>query len=140
MVEIGDIWEGSAAADVWLHPGDYLDFRKYALSGLSDLGFLDRLLDLFADTLRVISGVGGKTLMTCIVVTAADRLRAQRADRRGRRSRSQGAGASDEEEKSDEPAQFSKLGLSLWKDVVITSFFRFVFQVLESFASILTIT
>ena len=32
------IWEGSAAADVWLHPDDHLDFRKYALSGLSDLG------------------------------------------------------------------------------------------------------
>ena len=79
-----EIWEGSAAADVWLHPDDYLDFRKYALSGLSDLGFLDHLLDLFASTLRVISGVGGKTLMTCIVVTAADRLRARRASGRGR--------------------------------------------------------
>ena len=71
-----EIWEGSAAADVWLYADDYLDFRKYALSGLSDLGFLDHLLDLFAGTLRVISGVGGKTLMACIVVTAADRLRA----------------------------------------------------------------
>ena len=97
-----EIWEGSAAADVWLHPDDYLDFRKYALSGLSDLGFLDHLLDRFADTLRVISGVGGKTLMTCIVVTAADRLRAHRASGRGRRSQSRDAGDSDEEEKSDE--------------------------------------
>ena len=35
-----EIWEGSAAADVWLYSSDYLDFRKYALSGLSDLGFL----------------------------------------------------------------------------------------------------
>ena len=99
-----EIWEGSAAADVWLHPDDYLDFRKYALSGLSDLGFLDHLLDRFADTLRVISGVGGKTLMTCILVTAADRLRVLRASGRGRRAtRSQDAAAnSDEEEKSDE--------------------------------------
>ena len=32
-----EIWEGSAAADVWLYALDYLDFRKYALSGLSDL-------------------------------------------------------------------------------------------------------
>ena len=56
-----EIWEGSAAADVWLYPDDYLDFRKYALSGLSDLGFLDHPIDLFADTLRVISGVGAKT-------------------------------------------------------------------------------
>ena len=97
-----EIWEGSAAADVWLHPDDYLDFRKYALSDLSDLGFLDHLLDHFADTLRVISGVGGKTLMACVIVTAADRLCAQRTSGRGRRSRSQGAGDSDDEEKSDE--------------------------------------
>ena len=68
-----EIWEGSAAADVWLYSDDYLDFRKYALAGLSDLGFLDHLLDHFADTLRVISGVGGKTMMACIVVTAAVR-------------------------------------------------------------------
>ena len=55
-----EIWEGSAAADVWLHPGDYLDFRKYALSGLSDLGFLDHLLDRFADTLDPATpGYGG---------------------------------------------------------------------------------
>ena len=98
-----EIWEGSAAADVWLHPDDYLDFRKYALSGLSDLGFLDHLLDRFADTLRVISGVGGKTLMTCILVTAADRLRVLRASGRGRRAtRSQDAAADSDEEKSDE--------------------------------------
>ena len=30
-----EIWEGSAAADVWLYAADYLDFRTYALSGLS---------------------------------------------------------------------------------------------------------
>ena len=99
-----EIWEGSAAADVWLYADDYLDFRKYALSGLSDLGFLDHLLDLFAGTLRVISGVGGKTLMTCVIVTAADRIRARRASGRGRRAtRSQDRAVdSDEEEKSDE--------------------------------------
>ena len=97
-----EIWEGSAAADVWLHPDDYLDFRKYALSGLSDLGFLDHLLELFASTLRVISGVGGKTLMTCIVVSAADRLRARRASGRGRRAtRSQDRAAASDDEDSD---------------------------------------
>ena len=47
-----EIWEGSAAADVWLYAADYLDFRKYALSGLSDLGFLDHLLRLFPGTLQ----------------------------------------------------------------------------------------
>ena len=46
-----EIWEGSAAADVWLYAADYLDFRKYALAGLSDLGFLDHLIDHFASTL-----------------------------------------------------------------------------------------
>ena len=51
-----EIWEGSAAADVWLYSADYPDFRKYALAGLSDLGFLDHLLDGFSG---VISGVGG---------------------------------------------------------------------------------
>ena len=71
-----ETWEGSAAADVWLYSDEYLDFRKYALAGLSDLGFLDHLLDHFASTLRVISRAGGKTLMACVVVTAADRLRA----------------------------------------------------------------
>ena len=97
-----EIWEGSAAADVWLYAADYLDFRKYALAGLSDLGFLDHLIDEFASTLRIISGVGGKTLMACVVVTAADRLRARRAPRRGRqRTRSQGAAGSDDEENAD---------------------------------------
>ena len=91
-----EIWEGSAAADVWLYSADYLDFRKYALAGLSDLGFLDHLLDHFADTLRVISGVGGKTMMACIVVTAADRLRAPT------RSRTRSGDGSDEEKRSDE--------------------------------------
>ena len=44
MFEIGDtkfVWEGSAAAGVWLHPDGYLDFRKYSSAGLSDLGFRD---------------------------------------------------------------------------------------------------
>ena len=97
-----EIWEGSAAADVWLYADDYLDFRKYALSGLSDLGFLDHLLDHFADTLRVISGVGAKTLMVCAVVTAGDRLRARRQQRGRRRTRSQSASADGGDSGDDE--------------------------------------
>ena len=81
-----EIWEGSAAADVWLYAADYLDFRKYALSGLSDLGFLDHLLRLFPGTLRVISGFGKPTGMLCVLVTAGARLRQRRRDR-GRRRR-----------------------------------------------------
>ena len=94
-----EIWEGSAAADVWLYAADYLDFRKYALAGLSDLGFLDHLIDHFASTLRVISGVGGKTLMTCVVVAAADRIRARKASGRGR-TRTQDS----DDEKADDAA------------------------------------
>ena len=69
-----EIWEGSAAADVWLYSSDYLDFRKYALSGLSDLGFLDHLLRLFPGTLRVISGFGKPTGMTIVAVVLHNRL------------------------------------------------------------------
>ena len=58
-----EIWEGSAAADVWLYATDYADFRKYALSGLSGLGFLDHPLRLFPGTLRVVSGFGKPTGM-----------------------------------------------------------------------------
>ena len=83
-----EIWEGSAAADVWLYASDYLDFRKYALSGLSDLGFLDHLLRLFPGTLRVISGFGKPTGMVCTLLVAGARLRQRRRDRdRGRGAR-----------------------------------------------------
>ena len=83
-----EIWEGSAAADVWLYASDYLDFRKYALSGLSDLGFLDHLLRLFPGTLRVISGFGKPTGMVCTLLVAGARLRQRRRDRdRGRGNR-----------------------------------------------------
>ena len=83
-----EIWEGSAAADVWLYASDYLDFRKYALSGLSDLGFLDHLLRLFPGTLRVISGFGKPTGMVCTLLVAGARLRQRRRDRGRRRGRS----------------------------------------------------
>ena len=42
------VWEASALADVWSRAGEYLDFRSYALCGLSDLGYFDHLLEDFA--------------------------------------------------------------------------------------------
>mgnify|MGYP006873614323 FL=1 len=65
------VWEASALADVWARSSEYLDFRSYALCGLSDLGYLDHLLDDFAPTLRVLAGYGAKTGLACLVATAA---------------------------------------------------------------------
>ena len=39
------VWEGSALPGAWDDVDGYLDFRTYALDRLSDLGFLDVLLD-----------------------------------------------------------------------------------------------
>ena len=36
-----ELWEGSALADVWLRSAEYLEFRTYALSCLSDLAFCE---------------------------------------------------------------------------------------------------
>ena len=66
------IWEASSAlADVWSRASEYLDFRSYALCGLSDLGYMDHLLGDFAPTLRVLAGYGAKTGLACAVATAA---------------------------------------------------------------------
>ena len=35
-----EVWENSAAHDVWTRPHEYLDFRTYVLSTLGDMGFL----------------------------------------------------------------------------------------------------
>ena len=40
-----DGWEGPALPDAWDDVDGYLDFRTYALDPLSDLGFLDVVLD-----------------------------------------------------------------------------------------------
>ena len=61
-----EVWEGSALADVWLRSAEYLEFRVYALSCLSDLGFFDRLLDDFNPTLRVLGGVGAATCLSVL--------------------------------------------------------------------------
>ena len=60
------VWEASALADVWARSSEYLDFRFYALGGLSDLGYLDHLLDDFAPTLRALAGYGAKTGLVCV--------------------------------------------------------------------------
>ena len=47
-----EVWENSAAHDVWTRPHEYLDFRSYILSALGDMGYLDHLIDDFNETLR----------------------------------------------------------------------------------------
>ena len=64
------IWGASALADVWSRASEYLDFRSYALCGLSDLGYMDHLLGDFAPTLRVLAGYGAKTGLVCAIATA----------------------------------------------------------------------
>ena len=90
------VWEASALADVWARSSEYLDFRSYALCGLSDLGYLDHLLDDFAPTLRVLAGYGAPTGLVCLVATAAELAAARR--RRNQRTSSSSA----DEEKTDD--------------------------------------
>ena len=107
---------------------DYLDFRKYALSGLSDLGFLDHLLRLFPGTLRVISGFGKPTGMLCVLVTAGARLRQRRRDRGRRRGRSAGPPANSGDGGSDS-GDDGRDGFS--EDDVRTSAYNFVSRLLR---------
>ena len=44
-----EVWENSAAHDVWTRPHEYLDFRTYVLSTLGDMGFLDHLIEDYGD-------------------------------------------------------------------------------------------
>ena len=61
-------WEASALPGAWDDVDGYLDFRTYALDRLSDLGFLDILLDDLrtsaAPVLRVIADCGDYTPRT----------------------------------------------------------------------------
>ena len=75
------VWEASALADVWSRASEYLDFRSYALCGLSDLGYLDHLLDDFAPTLRVLAGYGAPTGLVCLIATATELAAAWRRRR-----------------------------------------------------------
>ena len=36
-----EVWENSAAHDVWTRPHEYLDFRSYVLSTLGDMGYIN---------------------------------------------------------------------------------------------------
>ena len=93
------VWEASALADVWSRASEYLDFRSYAICGLSDLGYFDHLLEDFAPTLRVLAGYGAKTGLLCVVATAAGVAAARR--RRSQRAQ-RSPGASSDEEKADD--------------------------------------
>ncbi len=55
------VWDGSAAKAVWDDLEGYLDWRSYTLDRLSDLGYLDHLLDEMDEPLREIDDVGKKT-------------------------------------------------------------------------------
>ena len=69
------VWEGSALPGAWDDVDGYLDFRTYALDRLSDLGFLDVLLDdlktTSAPVLRVIADCGDYTGMAVLLIAAA---------------------------------------------------------------------
>ena len=62
-----EIWEGSAHENVWSEVDQYVDFRSYALSKLSDFGYLDHLLDDLSGTLRIIAGFGAATSIKCVL-------------------------------------------------------------------------
>mgnify|MGYP007086394216 CR=1 FL=1 len=64
-----EIWEGSAHENVWSEVDQYVDFRSYALSKLSDFGYLDHLLDDLSGTLRIIAGFGAATSIKCLLRT-----------------------------------------------------------------------
>ena len=86
-----EVWEASALPGAWDDVDGYLDFRTYALDRLSDLGFLDILLDDLrtsaAPVLRVIADCGDYTGMTVLLVGAAAAAASFRLDARRGRSR-----------------------------------------------------
>ena len=106
-----EVWEASALPGAWDDVDGYLDFRTYALDRLSDLGFLDILLDDLrtsaAPVLRVIADCGDYTGMTVLLVGAA----AAAASSSGRSSRSKtstdGAGGDEDEEKDGDGRGFT---------------------------------
>ena len=55
------VWDESASKEAWEDLDGYLDWRSYTLDRLSDLGYLDHLLDAMDDPLREIDDVGKKT-------------------------------------------------------------------------------
>ena len=52
------VWDGSAKNDVWSFPNKYFDWRMYTLDRLSDMGFLDHLIDDMDEKLREIDDIG----------------------------------------------------------------------------------
>ena len=62
-----EIWEGSASENVWSEVDQYVEFRSYALSKLSDFGYFDHLLEDLNGAFRVIAGFGAATSMKCLL-------------------------------------------------------------------------
>ena len=67
-----DVWDNSNTRDVWARTDEYFEFRKYVLSKLSDMGFLDVLLKDLKEgkALRVINGIGAITGIAVTIVAA----------------------------------------------------------------------
>ena len=63
------VWEGSAKENVWSEVDQYIEFRSYALSKLSDFGYFDHLSEDLGGTFRVIGGFGAATAMKCLLGT-----------------------------------------------------------------------
>ena len=59
------IWEMSASVSVWSMYDQYVAFRSYALTKLSDMGYFDYLLEAMSGSLRVIQGIGATTGIVC---------------------------------------------------------------------------
>ena len=66
-----DIWESSALPGIFasIYAQEYLFFRSYALTILSDAGYLDHLIDNLPNnmSLRIIDSIGAATGIVCAV-------------------------------------------------------------------------
>ena len=66
------VWGSPASKNVWSHPSKYFDWRMYTLDRLSDMGFLDHLIDdMDGEKLREIDDVGLKTGIQVEIGTVA---------------------------------------------------------------------
>lgn len=99
------VWQNSSLRNVWELVEEYIDFRSYAFTKLSDMGYLDHLLDELGNTkVQNLFGYGAKTgIVVSLVADAAGNVRR----RLTRQSNSQ-------EEASDETdSEVVKDGLSM---------------------------
>ena len=65
------VWEMSASVSVWSMHDQYVAFRSYALTKLSDMGYFDHLLGAMSGSLRIIQGIGATTGIVCVLRAAS---------------------------------------------------------------------